>query len=186
MNKMNKLEKSSTETKFPRLHIYIIAAISLDGFIAQKTEQVSTAWTSKEDFDFFVKKTKETGLLVMGSSTFETINRALTGRKIVVLSRTKTYPQFDKAQVDAMSGSLTEVLTELVKQGYTELAVCGGSSVYTQFLSENLVDEMYITIEPKAFGAGVPLFNQAMNVDLELIERILISDNSTVMHYKVK
>lgn len=173
-------------TKFPGLHIYIIAAITLDGFIAQDTEQVSTAWTSKEDFDFFVKKTKETGLLIMGSSTFETINRPLAGRKIVVLSRTKTYPQFKKSQVEAMSGSLTEVLTELVKQGYSELAVCGGSSVYTQFLQSGFVDKMYITIEPKIFGKGISLFNQPMDISLELLERISISDNSTVMHYKVK
>ena len=68
------------------MKIILIAAISADGKIAQSANQSSLDWTSKEDTAFFVAKTKEAGVVVMGSRTFETIGKPLKGRRLIVLS----------------------------------------------------------------------------------------------------
>jgi dihydrofolate reductase len=53
-------------------------------------------------------------------------------------------------------------------------------------MAENLVDEMYLDIEPLAFGKGLPLFN---GVDferrLELLDTKKISDDEIQLHYRV-
>src|SRR3990172_3225178 len=61
-----------------------------------------------------------------------------------------------------------DLLSDLETRGYKEVAICGGASIYTMFLEANLVDTLYLTIEPKLFGKGVSLLNKLTNVSLTL------------------
>lgn len=167
------------------MKVILIASITADGFVAQSENQSSLEWTSKEDTRFFVKKTKEIGTLIMGSTTFETIGRPLPGREIIVLTKSKTYDQFEPAQVRAESGELKEILARMEESGKEAVAVSGGSSVYTQFMKQGLVDELYLTVEPIVFGEGLKLFNQDVNQKLVLVEVVDLSDQTKVLHYKV-
>lgn len=167
------------------MKVSIIVSITADGFIAQNVEQSSLKWTSKEDTRFFVDFTKKVGVIIMGSTTFETINRPLPDRKIIVLTRSKKYDQFNSDQVVAESRDVKEVLKELENSGQAEVAITGGTSVYTQFMKEKLVDELYLTVEPIVFGAGLKLFDGALDQKLELIEIIDLSEQTKVLHYKI-
>ena len=73
------------------LHIFLIAAISIDGFISQlKTKHLpSTNWTSKEDKKFFIEKTKG-AVCIMGSATYNTIGKPLPKRLTVVYTNSPT------------------------------------------------------------------------------------------------
>jgi dihydrofolate reductase len=166
------------------MHVFLIAALTADGYIARDANQISTKWTSQEDFQFFQERTKKAGVLVMGSTTFETINRPLPGRKIYVLSRSKTYSQFGES-VEATGLQPRNLLAKLEQEGVAEVAICGGTSVYTQFMNEGLVDELFLTIEPVLFGDGLRLFNAELDVKLILKETISISDQTTVMNFLV-
>lgn len=168
------------------MHTFLIAAISKDGFIAEKVDQVSTDWTSPEDAKFFRQRTKDAGVMVMGRATFETIGRSLPGRVNVVMSRRvelSTQSTEDRVCIledeaeplDKKTLYLTRLHPEqLVKKlentGYSELAVCGGASVYRQFLESGLLDTLYLTIEPVTFGIGVPLFGEG--IDLGAVSKI--------------
>lgn len=167
------------------MKVILIASITADGFIAQTQEQSSLNWTSKEDTRFFVQSTKRAGVLIMGSKTFETINRPLVERQIIVLTRSKKYDQFDPDQVRAESREIKEVLKELEESGQKEVVIAGGTSIYTQFMKENLVDELYLTVEPIVFGSGLKLFNEALDIKLDLLEVIDLSIQTKVLHYKV-
>jgi len=167
------------------MKVSIIVSITADGFIAQSVGQSSLKWTSKEDTKFFVEYTKKVGVLIMGSTTFETINRPLPDRKIIVLTRSKKYDQFDSDQVVAEGREIKEVLQELEASGQKEVAITGGTSVYTQFMKEKLVDELYLTIEPIVFGSGLKLFNESLYQKLELVEIIDLSEQTKVLHYKI-
>jgi dihydrofolate reductase len=61
------------------MKVFVIAALSADGFIAQAEDHVAD-WTGTEDKKLFVQLTKEAGIMVMGSKTLATIGRALPGR----------------------------------------------------------------------------------------------------------
>lgn len=168
------------------MHTFLIAAISQDGYIAEKVDQTSTDWTSPEDAKFFRQRTKEAGVMVMGRATFETIGRPLPGRVNIVMSRSREISGLKREQRVELLDSETKTLDnsilyltklqplQLVKTleqlGYDELAVCGGASVYRQFLESGLLDSLYLTIEPVTFKSGVSLFGE--DIDLNELSKI--------------
>ena len=165
------------------MNVFIIAALTADGFIGRDTTHTSIDWTSDEDKTIFRSMTKEAGVMIMGSRTFATINRGMPGRKIVVYtSRPDELPAFDG--VEATNEAPAELLKRLESEGYAQVAVCGGSSVYHQFMKAGLVDELYLTIEPILFGQGVPLFSDTLDVKLELKETKHLNDNTLQLVYK--
>ena len=146
--------------------ITLIAAISADGKIAQSPGQSSLNWTSKEDTRFFVEKTKEIGTMVMGRKTFETIGKALPGRRMIVLSSNAGMVE----GVEFTSETVVDLVARLESEGVAGLAVCGGSTVYSQFLAAGLVNELFLTVEPVLFGNGMPLASEFGRINLKLVE----------------
>lgn len=170
------------------MKVILVASITADGFIAQSKEQSSLEWTSREDTQFFVQKTKEIGVVIMGATTFETIqpkHLPFSGRTIIVLSRSKAYSQYDPKEVRSENGTASEVLEKLEQQGVTQVVLAGGASVYTQFMQAGYVDELFLTVEPIVFGLGVKLFSDAVLTKLDLLEILDLSDQTKVFHYKV-
>ncbi|MBX4209187.1 dihydrofolate reductase family protein [Candidatus Parcubacteria bacterium] len=161
------------------MKIFIIAAVTADGFIA-KNENHAASWTSKADKNFFKETTKRAGVIVMGSRTYETIGKPLPGRRNIVLSRTK---KFEGVEVSAESP--TELASRLEKEGVKEIAICGGASVYTEFMKAGLVDALYLTVEPILFGAGMTMFREPIDAKLELKEARPIGDGAVVLEYIV-
>lgn len=156
---------------------FIIAAMTADGFIARDTHHAAT-WTSKEDKKFFVERTKQAGVMVMGANTYETIGRPMPGRLTIVYSRDKTYPG-----VETTTKPPAELLRELEGRGFKEAAICGGASMYTQFLKAGMVDTLYLTVEPLLFGSGMSMVNEKLDVDLKLISHQKLSDNVLLLEY---
>lgn len=163
----------------------MLAAISTDGFIAQNPDQVSTAWTSKEDKQFFSQKTKEIGVVIMGSSTFQTIGRPLPDRLNIIYSKTKK-KSLDK-NLRFTNLEPQQLLTQLEKEGYKQVAICGGTSIYTLFAKANLINEMHLTVEPVIFGQGVKLFKEDLNMKLKLKQIKKLNKNGTLLlKYSIK
>lgn len=162
------------------MEVFIIAAVTIDGKIARDVGQVSTAWTSDADKKKFVHLTKEAGTLVMGSTTYETIGRPLPGRRTIVLTRSKRYDG-----VEVTSESPKELVARLEAEGVEALAICGGSSIYTQFLKAGVVKKIYLTVEPVAFGSGISLFSETAEVKLELAGAPEIIDNTIFLTYNI-
>ncbi|HET7673408.1 MAG TPA: dihydrofolate reductase family protein [Candidatus Saccharimonadales bacterium] len=162
------------------MKVILIAAVSADGYIA-KTSNHPADWTSKEDKKLFVELTKKAGAMVMGRNTYETIGKALPGRLNIVY----TSKPLDDPGVEATQEPPDELLNRLEKDGYDMLAVCGGRAVYDLFLKNNLIDELYITIEPKLFGSGISLAKTLSETELELIESKKLNDDTLNLHYKV-
>ncbi|MDR0463272.1 MAG: dihydrofolate reductase family protein [Pseudomonadales bacterium] len=172
----------------------LIVATTLDGYIAQETDQVATAWTSKDDQKWFGKISREYEIMVMGSTTYGTIGRPMPGRITVVMSRRglEEAKSLDEMTATDNEGlfvtdlSPTDLVKKLTEIGRTKLAICGGTSVYNQFLEADLVDEIYLTIEPVLFGAGVKVVNEPMFKKLTLIERVELSSQTTVFHLSAR
>jgi len=161
---------------------FIIAAQTLDGFIARKSAESSFDWTSKEDKEFFISKTKEAGVVVMGRNTFETIGKPLAGRLTIVMSRSK------KVEIDGVESTDETpemLLSRLEKEGVNEVAIAGGASIYTAFLKAGLVDKIFLTIESHVFGDGIKLFNETHDQKLELISNTKIGENTLLLEYNV-
>ena len=154
------------------IHTFIIAAITADGFIAKNDHHLAS-WTSKEDKKFFVERTKQAGVVIMGSKTFETFGQPLKGRFNVVYSHDKKYEG-----VETTTKTPADLLQELENRGYTEAAICGGAGIYTMFMRT-------ITIEPLIFGGGIGIFNGPIDVSLNLKTFKHLSDDVLLLEYGI-
>jgi dihydrofolate reductase len=178
------------------MEVILIAALSADGFIAREKNEVSTKWTSTEDARWFRQKTTEIGVCIMGRTTFDTIGKPLPGRVILVLSSSgqpiAKAPQISKSQIET-DGSVfvtnstpVEIVTQLADWGVEQVALCGGGTIYHQFLSANLVDHLFLTVEPALFGSGISLSAGPLQTQLQLIQLHPLSENTIVLEYVVK
>lgn len=167
--------------------VYIIAAITLDGFIGKSEDHRSTDWTSPEDKKFFIERTKQSGAILMGSTTYNTIGHPLPGRlNLIYTSHPEKYPSDNPKLLRATNLPPKELIHELQATGYKELAICGGSSIYSLFMSAGVVDKLYVTLEPIIFGQGIPLFNQPLDQKLHLAKIDHLSPQTLLLKYDVQ
>jgi dihydrofolate reductase len=166
------------------MKVSLLAAISVDGRIAENLEQLAD-WTSKEDKKFFVAKTKEAGVLVMGRKTYETIGRPLPGRLNVVMTRDVSGRENIADSLEYMSSSPQEILADLARRGFTEVVIGGGAEIYSMFLREKLVTDLYLTVEPVVFGDGVPLVTGGVFQKLNLVSSERLGERAILLHYAV-
>jgi len=170
------------------MKIWLIAAMSADGKIAEAPDQLSLDWTSKEDTRFFVSKTKEAGVVVMGRKTFDTIGKPLPGRKIIVMTRSllpEPVEGADGGSVEHTNEQPEEIVTRLKEEGHETLALAGGSSVYSAFLQAGLVTDLFLTIEPVLFGGGIPLASGFDRIEMKLVDSTNINENAVLLHYRI-
>jgi len=165
------------------MNVWLIAAVSADGKIAQSSNQSSLDWTSKEDTRFFVEKTKEAGVVIMGRKTFDTIGKPLKGRRIIVMSREPKESGMEGVQYSTLPPKT--LLDELALQGVTTVAIAGGSSIYSQFLHDGLVTDVFLTVEPCLFGDGVPLASGFGRIDMSLVDVTRLGEQAIVLHYEM-
>src|SRR5258708_5929891 len=164
------------------MNIFLIAAITADGFIAENVKQISTSWTSKEDKKFFSARTKEAGVVVMGSKTYATVKRPLPDRLNIVYSKSHQAPQENLRYTNE---SPAQLLSNLEKEGFSEVAICGGASIYTMFLKAGLINKLYITIEPVLFGSGIKLLGEEMRTRLQLVAMKKLAESTILLEYDV-
>lgn len=162
------------------MNVFIIAAVSADGFIAREANQPAN-WTSKEDKKVFVALTKRAGVMIMGRTTYETIGKALPGRRNIVYSS----KPIDNPDIEVTDEEPAELLKRLEAEGHSEVAICGGQSVYDMFLKDGLVHEIFLTLEPKLFGTGMSLFSSSVDTDLNLKNVAKLNNATLLLEYEV-
>jgi dihydrofolate reductase len=102
--------------------VTLIAAVAQNGVIGNGPD---IPWHLPEDFAFFKRATMG-HVLVMGRLTFESIGRALPGRRTIVVTRNRFWQHADVevahsfAEALALAGPADEVF------------VCGGGQVYAE------------------------------------------------------
>lgn len=160
-------------------------AATLDGKIAKHATQFAD-WTSKADKKIFVAETKKAGVIIMGETTYDTIGRPLPGRLNVVLSLEPEKRENIPDILEFTKKLPRELLADLAKRGFETAILGGGATINGLFLKENLIDEIWLTIEPKIFGDGISLFKGAdMDLNLKLISVEKIDENVLQARYEI-
>lgn len=171
------------------MKVFILAAITVDGFVARDIDQFSMDWTSREDIQRFIKLTKEAGVMVMGSRTFATIvqaGRRLPGRKIVVYSSHPDGLKHSRTDpTEFTSESPADLIRRLEAEGYNSVAICGGQQIYTLFTEAGVVTDFYLTLEPRLFGTGLSILGSRVDIDLKLQSLEKLGENTIALHYKL-
>ena len=165
------------------MHVVLMMAVTADGKIAKSSDHFPD-WTSKEDKKMFMEVTKKAGVVIMGDKTFFTFPKPLPDRLNVVFTLLENPPETEN--VKWVTGEPEKVLSDLEKKGYKSAILGGGAYLDTQFLKKKLIDEIWLTIEPKIFGEGLGVFGGDFDVDLKLLNLEKINENSLMVKYEVK
>lgn len=127
--------------------ISIIAAVGHNRVIGHKN---ALLWQLPADLDYFKKRTLAKPI-VMGVKTFESIGRALPGRFHIVLAQATDYSAPGCKIATSIPEAVAIAEQSEMGQKSNELMVCGGQSVYCQFLP--LASRMYLTFVEGDFEA---------------------------------
>lgn len=163
----------------------LMMAITIDGKIAKYKDHPAN-WTSKADKKMFMQESKNIGVIIMGKTTYNTINRPLPNRLNIVLDFNPDISQNIPGLLEFTNKQPKDLLQELSQRNFNSVIIGGGTTINSLFLKENLIDELWLTIEPKIFGDGLSLFS-GLNLDLnlELISVNNLDTNVIQVKYKV-
>lgn len=164
------------------LRITAFVATSIDGRISLNKKTLPD-WTSKEDWQFFQRSLKKMDAVVVGRNTYEAARTRLKKRNTYVLTRsiTRTYRKGSVTFINPDTVDIIKILGH-----HSSIAILGGSSVYGMFFEQNLIDELYVTIEPLVFGHGISMVENCTITSRFLLccVRKLNRHGTVLMHYK--
>jgi len=143
--------------------IILIAAVTVDGFIARYSNEIIT-WT--KDLPLFKKQTMGYPI-IMGSNTKNTIAHELKGREVIVVKR---------------SDNPRDVLKNISSK---KCFIVGGGKTYSRFYP--FLTDIYITPHPHIFGEGVPLFSDKIQSSkLTFVNLVEVPKQVGIYQYQYK
>ena len=106
-------------------------------------------------------------ILIMGRKTFESIGRALPGRKTIIITRNPKYRATDCSMAQSLTAALALCATE------ETLFIAGGGEIYREALP--LAESIYLTVLDREVEGDIlfPEFdpNQFHTISQERVER---------------
>jgi dihydrofolate reductase len=139
----------------------VFIATSLDGFIARPNDDLDWLPPGGGEEHGYEEFMATVDALVIGRRSFEkvlTFDQWPYGEKpVFVLSSRQLAPAPTGAVVERMSGTPTDVVSQLAARGVRHIYVDGGITIQ-RFLQAGLIQRLVITRIPVLLGAGIPLF----------------------------
>jgi len=159
-------------------------AITANGLIAGNDDE--TDWLTKEEADSYCAAVRKAGCLIVGRRTYHILTKqpefqAFKDAKLVVVSHDAVELVDPRHAVASTPKEAVAILSD-----FAEIIVAGGGILNASFLAENLVDEIFLDIEPVVLGNGIPLFKGTdFERNLKLLEQKMLSKNEIQLHYQV-
>lgn len=167
------------------MEVVLVFVATLDGKITKWGNPLVRKWSSKEDQEYFHMVWKDSRLIVMGSSTFNEhrIKPSVNHHFIVMTSEPAKYKELEvPGQLEFSDKSPAQLSARLDEQGYKNMLLIGGPHVATSFLKEQLVDEVWLTIEPLIFGTGGNfVIEEDLDVKLTLLSCEKVNEQGTLI-----
>lgn len=164
-SELNKVFFTNMLLKRPFIHLKW--AQSIDGKMA--TSSGDSKWITNEESRKNVHHERSIyDSILIGANTLKNDNPRLTIRlegqiercpyRIVIASQPDTskdlFNDEFKDKTIIVNGKLSDILNELYQKDIMSIYVEGGAMIHSQFLSENLFDEISIYTAPKILGSG--------------------------------
>jgi len=172
-------------------HVFI--ATSLDGYIAREDGDID--WLLSRDnqnedhgYNEFIK---DIDIILMGRNSYEkvlTLGPWGYTKPVVVLSKTlagKSVPKELEGRVRFMNQPPKEIMAFLSREGVKRVYIDGGQ-VIQSFLSDQLIDDIVITLVPVLIGTGRPLFGEVKDdISLSHVKTKSFPSGLVQSHYRV-
>jgi len=184
--------------------VYFVAT-TLDGFIAQDDGSFDAfPWDDAYGAELFATFPETIPVHIRGADHDRSENRCfdavLMGRETYEVGLRvgipSPYPTLDQyvfsttmsAQpheaVTLVRDRATDVVRALKSESGKGIWLCGGARLASALLSDGLIDELILKVNPVVFGSGIPLFRQAvMPVRWTLSESRTFPSGHVRLHY---
>ena len=163
----------------------LVFVATLDGKITHWGEPHVKRWSSEEDKNYFKKTWDDSSLIVMGSSTFDVKPTVPSpAHYVVVMTRNpEKYKHYEVAgQLEFTDHSPVQLVAHYEKKDLRQMLIAGGPHIATSFLKAKLIDEVWLTIEPKIFGTGGNfVINENLEIDLQLLSVEKVNERGTLI-----
>jgi dihydrofolate reductase len=163
----------------------LIFVSTLDGKVTKWGQPHVSLWSSHQDQDYYKKVWNESRLIVMGSNTFNTerFNSSANHQLIIMTGHADKYKSLEvPGQVEFTNESPVELIARFISKGHQQMLVVGGPHVATSFLKKQLIDEIWLTIEPKIFGTGSNFATEVnLDINLRLIHCEKVNEQGTLI-----
>ncbi|MDP2413018.1 dihydrofolate reductase family protein [Daejeonella sp.] len=175
---------------------------SLDGFVAGPKGELNWAKLDDEIFDFVATMTDKADTALYGRVTYQLMEsywptaadhpnsskhdkeHSVWYKKVhkVVLSKTISAKGLENTTV--ISDKLTENINKIKNQEGKNILIFGSPTASHSLLSEGLIDEFWLFVNPVLLGEGIPLFKGiSETTKLNLIETKTFDCGVIALHY---
>jgi len=165
--------------------IILVFVSTLDGKVTKWGNPIVRSWSSKSDQKYFSKVWDESKLIVMGSKSFDAdpLKPSPKHLLVVMTHRPSDYKYYEAGgQLEFTSESPSQLCSRLEKEGHSRMLLVGGPRIAASFFKEKLVDELWLTVEPKIFGIGGNFVTEEkLDVELRLISYEIVNDEGTLI-----
>lgn len=143
----------------------LTVATSSDGYIARATDDAPQSWASEEEQVLFFRDVNEADWAIMGRHTHLAAEKP-ERRRIIFSSSISGWQRETQLWLDPAKVEPSD-LANLVAHRHplNNGLILGGTRVHDWFLAHGAIDRVNLTVEPIAFGAGLPVFSDQMEVD---------------------
>jgi len=179
--------------------IFLFMMISLDGYFEGPGHDLSCHQVDAEFNEFAIAQLKTTGTLLFGHRTYDMMAAFWPneGMKLdpmtaipmaeipkIVATHSPFTPQWENTTV--IGGDIFDEVKKLKEKPGKDIAIFGSNNLCVSLMSEGLVDEFRIMVNPLALGQGTSLFTGlTTKTDLKLIKSRTFK-NGNVLHYYSK
>jgi dihydrofolate reductase len=166
------------------------AVMSLDGCLTHH-HHPGTGFASAADHAFFRAALQTFDCSLAGRLTYE------AGREAMLRAREEPRLQMvltgtpERFEADSVGGRLEfrnadtrAAVAELARRGFSRCALLGGARLYTEACAHDLLDELWVTVEPVAFGEGARMFEGRTNFRFEVVGSERLSADTWLLKYR--
>jgi len=168
--------------------VILYIAMSLDGYIATPDNGLEfLSLVEEKDQDYSYKDFVNTvDTVIVGRKSYDKVlsmglEYPHTDKELYIITRT---PRPTVGSTTFYTGDLNELVSGLKRKDGKDIYVDGGAEIANEMLSENLIDEFYISVIPILLGNGISLFNNSRpQVRLKLISTKTYNKGLVQLHY---
>jgi dihydrofolate reductase len=169
----------------------LIFVSTLDSKITKWGDPMIRSWSSKSDQVHFDAIWKDTRVIIMGSGTYkpDPVKPVLKHLFIVLTRHPENYRGSEvPGQLEFTNDPPILLIERFKKSDEDKVLIVGGPQIATLFLKAQLIDELWLTIEPKIFGTGSSFVNdEKLDIELKLLSCEQANEQGTLItKYKVK
>lgn len=163
----------------------LVFVSTVDGKVTKWGNPDVRSWSSQSDKEYFGNIWNKSRLIIMGSTTYnvEQLKPSPKHLYIVMTHKPSEYRVYEKTgQLEFTDEPPEALFSRLEKEGHELMVVVGGSKIATSFLKKQLIDELWLTIEPRIFGTGGSFVTgENLDINLQLLSSEKVNEQGTII-----